>query len=246
METVDLREELGKSDMVFPDVGPRGGDLLNPALDHQRRRAGLNATIVDGYIGLHRFDDVAARGLKDSKPWHRLAATMVAHGVPDSAIAKSAEVEVGMVYALKSQRWFQELVAVEVGQLAENLGAVMQAEALGAFERVVELSKMSPSEDVKASTILSANTFIVEQVNGKATQKVLSIVQNKPYENPSDEMRDLRSQIAALEERRVSSIPADGSAGVAHVHSGGEAYVNASLSFSTTNTSAEAQEKTGS
>lgn len=192
---VDLALELIRSE----DVGPKGGDLTRYKAEH--RKSSHNAPTVNGLPGLHdfRFSDTATGGIQKEKPWHAMAALMVAHGVPDQEIADSADVTVEHLRHLKANRWFQEKVAYHVNEIGAGLAPRMQNAAAEAFERVVSMAEDADDARVK----LSANLAIIEHGCGKPVQRVLSISQTSRYSSPAEEYADLQNQLAALEKART-------------------------------------------
>lgn len=198
-ENVNLAKEVLR--------GPRGGDLTDTSNYPQYRNSPHKGQMLEsGLPGLHRFEfaDTTVCGVKNESPIHNMAALMLARGMANTEVAAAAGFTPEYIAVLKSQHWFQQRIAWHSANITADITERLKAEANGAFERIVNLSQEAPSEDVKASTILAANVFLVEQVTGKATQKILSISKTTHYESPADEMADLQSQLKALESTRLS------------------------------------------
>lgn len=172
--------------------GPKGGDLsLNRG---ERRRSSFNGSIDRG---LHRFiqtEDVAAMGLKDELPWHRMAAYMLNAGRTNSEIAMAAGVGTGEVATLKSQRWFQELCAVIANNDGEEIRGFIKSEVIASIQKLADLRDTAESESVQATC---ARTLL-EQGEGKPVQKIVSDVTTRRSSTPREEYEQLTQELASL------------------------------------------------
>lgn len=214
MTTTDVIELLQKNEglpQVTPEIqatvlsgimdntkGPRGGNLLK----HQpeRRRASLNANIGEsGLPTLHRFDkaEVAEPGVKNEQSWQRLAAFMLLSGRTNSEIALAAGRDIASVNLLRTQRWFQELLAVLANEQGADLHAAITSHAHDAINRIAEIAS-GDIETYGVRNILSASQLLLEQAKGKATQTVVSTVSHTTHASPSEEMESIQQQLAAL------------------------------------------------
>lgn len=179
-------------------IGPQGGDVDNLMYRPERRRASLNAEIDpnSGMPMLHRSKesgDSCAMGLKNAQPWHQMAAHMLVAGRTNQQIADAAGVHPMTVSTLRAQHWFQELVAIIANKTGEGITSLLAAEAVASIEEIVDLRNSAESERVR----LAAATFIVEQVNGKATQKV-EAHQTHSFVNPDEERQQIENELRAL------------------------------------------------
>ena len=198
--TADEALKLIQLNAVKPsnEAGPLGGNLNNPDQHPERRTAGFNGSIEHG---LHRFakeNDVAAMGVKDEQPWHRMAAYMLNAGRTNSEIAMAAGVRPGEVSILKSQRWFQELCATIANDDGEEVLGSLKAEALNSINKLVELRDFSESDAIQ----LSAARTLLEQSHGKPTQKIISDVTARRATSPREEMDQLTEELAALQKTK--------------------------------------------
>lgn len=180
---------------VMINKGPKGGNLDNPVFNPERRRASLNAKPNEtGLPGLHKYEDVTRQGLKNEQPWHRMAAFMLLAGRTNSEIAMSANVGVMEVSILRSQRWFQELLATLANEAGQDVMGVLASETLASIEKVVALRDGAESERVQ----LAAAQLLIEQSNGKAVQKVVSVTSHSVYKSPSEEHHALIEELHNL------------------------------------------------
>ena len=194
--SVDEALELIKFHAPFPAnvTGPHGGNLHNPDQHPERRKEPFNGSISHG---LHRFvkeNDVAAAGLMNEKPWHRMAAYMLNAGRTNSEIAMAAGVAPGEVSILKSQRWFQELCATIANNDGEEILGALKAETIASINRLAQLRDYAESEAVQATC---ARTLL-EQAHGKPLQKIISDVTSRRATSPREEMEQLQNELAAL------------------------------------------------
>jgi hypothetical protein len=187
--------------------GPRGGDLLKH--HPERRRASLNAQVSEsGLPTLHRFDTVekAEPGIKNEQPWHRLAAFMLLSGRTNSEIAMAAGCGIAAVNLLRTQRWFQELLAVLANEHGQDLQAAITSHAHDAINRIAEIAN-GDIETYGVRNILSASQLLLEQAKGKATQTVVSTVSHTTHASPSEEMESIQQQLAALRSSSTKEAP---------------------------------------
>ncbi len=174
-------------------VGPHGGNL-ETARPKEWRREPFNGSVERG---LHRFvraEDVATQGLKDEKPWHRMAAYMLNAGRTNSEIAMAAGVAPQEVGILKAQRWFQELCATIANNDGEEVLGALKAEALDSIQKLAALRDSAESETVQASC---ARTLL-EHANGKPLQKIISDVTSRRSTTPKEEYEQLTQELASL------------------------------------------------
>lgn len=174
-------------------VGPRGGNLDNPAQHPEWRKSEFNGSIERG---LHRHD-TATGGVKDEQPWHRMAAFMLIAGRTNSEIAIAAGVTPGEISLLKQQRWFQELCATIANNEGEEIVGMLTGEAVASISKLVSLRDFGESESIQFA---SARTLL-EQAHGKPVQKVISDVTSRRAQSPQEEMEQLKDELAALKNR---------------------------------------------
>ena len=189
--------------------GPNGGDLTNATYKPERRNAGLNAEIGEnGLPKLHRFDkpDAVEMGIKNEQPWHRLAAFMLLSGRTNSEIAMAAGREPSAVACLRTQRWFQELLAVLANEHGQDLQAAITSHAHDAINRIAEIAN-GDIETYGVRNILAASQLLLEQAKGKATQTVVSTVSHTTHASPSEEMESIQQQLAALRSSSTKEAP---------------------------------------
>lgn len=188
-----MREE--SAPVGHESIGPRGGATETEAMKPDWRRAGFNG---GPDLMLHRFEkpDTATVGKKDEQPWHRMAAFMLLAGRTNSEIAAAAQVTPALVSHLRSQRWFQELLAILANEAGEAVTGVLAAEALASVEKLVALRDGAESE----RTQLSAALALLEHANGKPVQKVLSSSVHV-HASPQEEMDAIQQELAALRGR---------------------------------------------
>lgn len=186
-----------KEKMLKPEVpvilGPMGGNVMQAHLHPERRRAGLD----DSATGLHRFDsnhDSATPGIKNEQPWHLMAAYMVNAGRTNSEIAMAAEVSVNYVSHVRAQKWFQQRCAQIANDFGEEVVGAIKGYALAAVEKIADLMNGAESERVQ----LSASQIILEQVQGKPTQKVISHSTHSSLD-PVEEVDQIRRELAAIQ-----------------------------------------------
>ena len=196
------REQQAAVLSSIPDKtrGPRDGDLTNETYKPERRTASLNTTLGEnGLPKLHRFEkpDCVEMGLKNEQPWHRLAAFMLLSGRTNSEIAMAAGRAPSAVAALRTQRWFQELLAVLANEQGADLHAAITSHAHDAINRIAEIAN-GDIETYGVRNILSASQLLLEQAKGKATQTVVSTVSHTTHASPSEEMESIQQQLAAL------------------------------------------------
>lgn len=181
-------------DMLAQKVGPRGGDLENPALHPQWRRAEFDGDTSK----LHRFEkdhDSTANGWKNEQPWHRMAAYMLNAGRTNSEIAMAAGVEPNTVSLLRAQRWFQQLCATIANEEGGEILGLVRSEAAASVEKLVTLRDTAESERVQ----LAAATTLLEQAHGKPVQKNLNFTSRRPSLSPQEEYEQLQAELKALQ-----------------------------------------------
>lgn len=137
---------------------------------------------------------MAAAGVMNEQPWHRMAAYMLNAGRTNSEIAMAAGVRPGEVSILKSQRWFQELCATIANDDGEEILGALKSECLNSIQKLVDLRDCAESETVQ----LAAARTLVEQAHGKPTQKIISDVTSRRAASPKEEMEQLNEELAAL------------------------------------------------
>lgn len=178
-------------------TGPRGGDLEG-SVHPERRRAEFRGDGEPGELSLHKFKDTTANGLKNEQPWHRIAAYMLLAGKTNKEIAQAAGCSSIAVSVLRSQRWFQELLA-ELGNGVGNAAlALVHSEAIASVEHLVHLRDTSENERVSAD----AAKFLFEHANGKAVQRIVSVSSTTSYKDEKEEMSEIDKELAAL--RRIN------------------------------------------
>lgn len=190
----DLRKAEGEK-------GPNGGNLNAPRLA-PHNRSPLNAKqTIDDTLALHRkehpYTPVARMALKDEQVWHRMAAYMLLAGRTNAEIALAAQVEPGTVSLLRSQQWFQELLAVLANRDGEEITGAFKSHALAAIERVAHLAEYAENERTK----LAANVVIIEQAAGKPVQKNYNINAATNFSNEKEEYEAIQQELAALRAR---------------------------------------------
>lgn len=183
--------------------GPRGGNLNNPKQNGAARRAPLNAPVdpATGLPGLHGYKDTATAGWIKEPPWARMAAFMLLQGRTNSEIAMAGNVEVNAVANMRAQRWFQELLATLANEEGEACLGLLRAEAVASVQTVVELRDSAENDRVR----LSAATFIIEQVQGKAVQRNMNINASTSILPPDEEMTRITEELSIL--RAVRQTP---------------------------------------
>ena len=176
-------------------VGPRGG-ALNQYNEPWRTAHLQTMPTATGERGLHRHvkdHDVAAQGLKNEQPWHRMAAYMLNAGRTNSEIAMAAGVSIIQVSQLRSQRWFQELCATIANENGEEILGAVKSYALDAVEEIASLMRSSESDSVK----LNAARTLLEQAHGKPIQKIVSSVSHSSAD-PKEEYEQIMAELRTL------------------------------------------------
>jgi hypothetical protein len=200
MKSIDEALKLLQRDSTKPsnEVGPRGGNLSNPAQHPEWRKSEFNGSIEKG---LHRFvdpEDKATGGQKNEQVWHRMAAFMLVAGRTNSEIAMAAGVTPGEISLLKQQRWFQELCATIANEEGEEVLGYLSSEAVASISKLVDLRDLAESESIQ----LAAARTLLEQAHGKPVQKVISDVTSRRGMSPQEEMEQLQNELAALRNRQ--------------------------------------------
>lgn len=189
-------------------LGPQGGNLDNPEQHpHFREAEFQEQPQPDGSLGLHRpqYRNSAVAGLKNEQPWHRMAAFMLLAGRTNSEIAMSAGVIPQTVSNLRTQLWFQQLLATLANEQGEAVVGLIQSEAIASVQRIIEIRD---SPNVKANVALAAANILLEQANGKAVQKVVSEVSHRNFSDPASELASIQSDLDSIRRARVAcSIP---------------------------------------
>lgn len=126
-----------------------------------------------------------------------MAAYMIVAGRTDSEIAMAADVLPGEVAILKSQRWFQELLATIANADGEEIIGMLKSEVLASIVKLATLRDCAESEAVQASC---ARTLI-EQSEGKPVQKVITDNIHRRGVTPQDEMEAIRQELEMLRGR---------------------------------------------
>lgn len=183
--------------------GPREGNLENPNLHSERRRTPFDGERDEnGILRLHGWKDKARVGLQKELPWARMAAMLILANRTNEEIAQAANVTKSEVSILRSQLWFQELLATLAQEEGESYQALMRAEVVKSIQKVVELRDYSESDRVQ----LAAAQLIIEQVEGKAVQKVLAItstVKTPEGSTPEEQMANIQSELSTLRNARA-------------------------------------------
>lgn len=176
--------------------GPLGGDLnmpYSPAKSVWRIKS-----LEDSTTGLHRFEkdhDATHPGIKNEQPWHLMAAYMVNAGRTNSEIAMAATVSPGHVSHLRGQKWFQQRCAQIANEFGEEVVGAIKGYALEAVEKIADLMKGAESERVQ----LSASQILLEQAQGKPTQKVISHSVHSNLD-PVEEVDQIKRELVALQQ----------------------------------------------
>jgi len=182
--------------------GPNGGNLLG-GYHRERKIASLSAEIdPSGELGLHRFekdDEIAAVGIKNEQPWHRMAAYLLVAGTSLEDVANAANVTKSQIQILKAQVWFQELLVTIANQQGRSVLGIIQGEAMSSVQKLVQLRDSAESERVQ----LAAAQVLLEQAHGKPVQKNLNISQSIRNLSPEEEMSEIEQELAALRARKV-------------------------------------------
>lgn len=186
---------------VLSDVGPRGGDLTKEHEHRERRVAQLNADVdpATGMPKLHRFSKVetAVPGLKNEQPWHRMAAYMLQAGRTNSEIALAANVGVPAVVLLRTQRWFQDLLATISNESGQDIQGALLSHVHTAINNIADIAN---DPELPARVRLAANVSLLEHANGKPTQKIVStstvshLDAKEEFAQIEDELRILRAR----------------------------------------------------
>lgn len=181
----------------------------------ERKEAHANCEVLpSGEMSLHRVEPKTDIGMgwKDEKPWHRVAAWMVAEGQSDEVVARVAGVAEETVRQLRRQTWFSELVATFASQTGRGYAQRIAAEAEKSLEKLLSI-RDDESYDEGGKPIVSARTkadvskFLIEQVHGKAVQKVISISANTNFSSEQEEREALLAELQALRGRRRERPP---------------------------------------
>lgn len=193
-----LMETLALDFLIPAKTGPRGGDLSRAAYPERR-----NAHLNNGDTGLHRhegFEDKSVTGLKNEQPWHAMAAYMLLAGRTNSEIALAAGVTVAAVAMVRSQRWFQEKLAILSNKEGDDILGLLRSEATASLNKMIEIRDAVPETPSVAYDRLAyqAAKDIFELAHGKATQTVVSSVSHTTHASPSEEMESIQQQLAAL------------------------------------------------
>jgi len=184
--------------------GPKGGILDKPEDHPEWRQAHFEpGEAPDGIPGLHRFQrpESAVPGQLKEMPWHRMAAYLLLAGRSNEQVADAAGVTAQAVSNLKSNVWFQELLATLSAAQGEEIMATIKSEALASVNTIVAIRD---DETVPARTRLDAAKTLVEQTVGKPTQKIQTDATVRSYRTPEEEMADINAQLAALRKRNTS------------------------------------------
>lgn len=182
-------------------LGPRGGDLNNPARHPEWRREGFRGELLaDGTLEMHRkgekdFRETSAHGIKTEQAWHRMAALMMLAGVPNKQIAEAAGKSGTHVSILRSQRWFQELLTQLAGQQGNDVTAILRGEAVASVDRLVTLRDTAEREQVQ----LAAATTLLEHAIGKPVTRNLNVnATAKQFNSAKEEEETLLEELAML------------------------------------------------
>lgn len=194
-------------------LGPRGGNLDDPRLTPDSRRAPLNATVdpATGLPGLHNkngWHDSTVQGWDKEPAWARMAAFMLLQGRTNSEIGMAANVHPNTVAQIRGQRWFQELLATLANESGEAALGLLQAEAIASVQAIVDIRDTAECERAR----LAAAVFIVEQVNGKAIQKTINLNASTTFASPDAEMAAIEEQLVhlrAARQQHATPLPAE-------------------------------------
>jgi hypothetical protein len=114
--------------------------------------------------------------------------------------------EPSAVACLRTQRWFQELLAVLANEHGQDLQAAITSHAHDAINRIAEIAN-GDIETYGVRNILAASQLLLEQAKGKATQTVVSTVSHTTHASPSEEMESIQQQLAALRSSSTKEAP---------------------------------------
>lgn len=195
----DRKSKMSET-LEIPIVGPKGGDLTRPDLHPSWRTQELNVeTLPSGGPSLHRYEkpDVTVHGHKNEQVWHRMAALMLLSGRTNSEIAMAADVTPGCVSVLRSQKWFQELLATLANEVGQDVTGALKSYALEAVEGIHAIAVGAENERVQ----LSAYQLLLEHATGKPLQKTVSEISHSVNRSPSEEMQELQAELATLRNR---------------------------------------------
>lgn len=186
-------------------VGPRGGDLTHPRLQAQYVRDFDEDGLAEDRIPLHRAENglrSAMPAIKNEQPWHRMAAYMLLNNCSNVSIAEAANVTPQSVSILRSQPWFQQLLAELSARKGDDITSVIQSYALEAVEGIHTIAVSAESDRVR----LSAYTTLLEHAQGKPVQKNLNLNSSVSYSSPEEERRELEAQLEAIRKAKEQSL----------------------------------------
>lgn len=188
------------------DRGPRGGDLnrIGPTTKREWRTAGLKVEIdpETGMPNLHQFErpETTVCPIKNEQPWHRMAALALINGFTNTEIAGWAGVTPQAVSVLRSQRWFQQLLARLANDQGQAWQGVLQGEVLANIETWIAIR-----DDINAPVRARADAarLLMEHAVGKPTQTSITYSKNVTKANlsPQDEMEQINEELANLRRR---------------------------------------------
>lgn len=188
----------------------RKGPSVPYHVQQERKESHAKCELLpSGELSLHRMEPKTdiGRGVKNEQKWHRVAAWMVAEGQSDEQIAAVAEMAPETVKQLRRQTWFSELVATFASQTGRTYAQRIAAEAEKSLEKLLTI-RDDESYDEDGKPIVSARTkadvskFLIEQVHGKAVQKVISVTASTSFSSEQEERDALLSELQALRARK--------------------------------------------
>lgn len=131
------------------------------------------------------------REIQKEKPWHRVAAYMLASGARPKKVAEELSVAEATVWNVSRQKWFREMVATIIDtEFHGNVERMLASAATEAMLIVTDIAANGANESVR----LKAAQDILDRHRGKPTNFVHH-VGGRLSENPKDEMVRLEEEL---------------------------------------------------
>lgn len=133
-----------------------------------------------------------------------MAVYMLLAGRTNSEIAAAANVDPTTVADVRSNRWFQELLALLANEKGDEIQGVLDGYALEAVEGIAALARGAEGE----RTRLVAYTTLLEHARGKARQAIDVTSTRRTYASPEEEYAEIQREIENVRRARAQTVEA--------------------------------------
>jgi hypothetical protein len=136
--------------------------------------------------------------VKERRPWHGAAATMMLRGEGILEIAKMCRVSLDHVRCLKNQEWFQVWLRELQTELKKDSEGLVKSLA---FDAIFKLHELATSRDVPPGVARSACSDLLDRCPEFVKVKERKSTRQELPDDPVEALKQLQQEEAALTEQ---------------------------------------------